>query len=154
MEFYNTIANFFKGKTINDPMFGELRLNRISSDHYWYGKVRFAPIEDEITIYISELEDRVSKEYRQFYIELEDRYSGLVEPVVDCLHKAYNESNGNLSRQDVWKLFRLTAVSFPTIKEIGKQFFQWDLYYSYDLNKPAFNVEMKNWRPEDCYSGE
>jgi hypothetical protein len=147
------IPNFLFWKSIDDPMFGILMFNKLTADH-WRGKVNFAPTGKEITIYLFDLKDKVSEEHKQFYVELENRYSEIVENIGDLLHKTYTSSIEDLSRQDVWKTFGLTAVSFPLINKLKASLFTWDIYYSYHPEKPTFVVEMDNWQPKECYSGE
>ena len=149
-----SIVDFLFGKSIDDEMFGKLHLNRMSSEHYWQGKVKFVPTDSEIDIYISDLEDKVSREHKDFYKNLEERYSEIKE---DIAYIFYNPPSwmGYMPHKDFDK-FKLLGLSFPTVKQLKESSFQWDMYFSYDLIKPNFYVGMENWKPDrdECFSGE
>ena len=149
MNFLKNIIGFNENNIINDPMFGELKFNNLSSD-YWYGKVNFAPTGTEIKIYIFDLQEVVSEQHKQFYRDLENNFSKIITNTTDLLLKSYT-SIGELDRKDVWRIISLEAVSFPTVKNLLEDNFEWDMYYSCDIKKSTFNIEMENWQPTDCY---
>ncbi len=81
-----SIIDFLFGKSINDEMLGKLHFNRMSSHRYWQGKIKFVPTNSEVDIYLFDLEDRVSEEHKQFYKELEERYSQIKEKIINILN--------------------------------------------------------------------
>ena len=149
-----SIIDFLFGKSIDDEMFGKLSLNRMSSDRYWQGKIKFIPTNSETNIYFFDLEDKVPEEYKQFYRQLEERYSEIKEKIVTILNNP-PQWMGNLPHKD-FDEFKLVALSFPTVKALKESSFQWDMSFSYDLKKPSFSVGMENWEPDrnECFSGE
>ena len=149
-----SIIDFLFGKSIDDEMFGKLSLNRMSSDRYWQGKIKFIPTNSETNIYFFDLEDKVPEEYKQFYRQLEERYSEIKEKIVTILNNP-PQWMGHLPHKD-FDEFKLVALSFPTVKALKESSFQWDMSFSYDLKKPSFSVGMENWEPDrnECFSGE
>lgn len=150
----NTIVDILRGETIKDPMFGDLELNRAGTERFWTGKIIFAPTNDQIRVNFWYLEDAVANIQKNFYRELENGYSELSNSIGKCLHKEYLRAKGELAYGEVWNVFKLVGFTFPSASELVEGSFEWDMFYSYDPDKPDFLVEMKNWLPEECYSGE
>jgi hypothetical protein len=149
-----SIVDFLFGKSFGDEMFGKLHFNRMSFQHYWQGKVKFVPTNSEIDIYLIDVEDKVFEEHKKFYKELEKRYPKIKEEIINILDNP-PQAMGYLPHTDFDK-FILIGLSFPTVKELQESSFQWDMYFSYDNQKPSFSVGMENWKPDkdECFSGE
>lgn len=142
------------GDTIKDPMFGELELNRGGTERFWRGRVVFAPTNDLVRVIFWHLEDSIPNIQKDFYRELENRYFEMTHDIGEHIRTAYLRSKGPLPNEDIWKVFKLVEFTFPSASGLSKGLFEWDMYFSYDSQKPNFLVEMKNWSPEECYSGE
>lgn len=148
-----SLTNLLLQKSTTDREYGLLIRDKLLGEH-WKGRIEFEPTAEEIDIYIFDLEIEISEQQREFYRELQRRYFEFSEDIADLLHKSYINSIGYLEREEIWEKFKLTGLTFPLLKNLNADSFFWDLYYSYEPNKPSFVVEMKNWQPEECHSGE
>ena len=150
----NSIWDIIFGETITDPMFGDLLLNQRGTERFWEGNIVFAPTNQNIGITLWHLEGRVDNAQKNFYRELENRYSEMLNEIGPCLLREFLKKNDLGDDCDIWKVFKFVGFTFPTASGLIKGSFEWDMFYSYDEGKPPFLVEMLNWQPEECYSGE
>jgi hypothetical protein len=133
------------GKSIDDEIFGKLHFNRMSSQRYWQGKIKFILTNSEVDIYLFDLEDRVTEEHKRFYKELEERYPEIKEKIINILSNP-PQWMGRLPQKGL-NTFKLVGLSFPTVKELKKSSFQWDMYFSYAPDEQSFIVGLENWKP-------
>jgi hypothetical protein len=154
MKFTELTNIFFGREKIEVNFFGELTLYKTEPRH-WRGNVNFAPTEEKVFIYIFDEGNGIKEIYKKFYIDLENKYCEFADEIAVLLQKTLKETGrGTLSHESVWKQFKLAGISFPLLKELESPIFEWDLDYSFNSEHPKFLVEMRNWKPENCYFSE
>lgn len=134
-------------------MFGQLKFNRLTKE-CWKGKAMFHPTNSEIDIYLFDLEDKVSEEHKQFYKELEERYSEITKDITAILQDPPN-SMGYSPHKD-FNEFNLLALSFPIVKSLKESSFDWDMFFTHNFEKIKLSIGIQNWKPDkdECYFGE
>ncbi len=141
-------------RVVLNQMFGELKLNRESSQRFWRGNVIFAPTQSPVALFLFDLDSGLTKAHIDFYLELEAKYDGLKAEIAMALAKEYTSSVNTLDQDAVWKTFSIVGISIPFETSIRTGSFEWDLYFSYDAQRPDFLIEMSQWSVEACYAGE
>lgn len=146
------MIDFVLGNSINDPMFGELVLDRSSSEGHWKCGMIFGPTNELTTLYFFDIESPVKQEQRVFYARLEVEYDSFKDRIAEILRSLYIEIIGPLSEKDVWSEFTLNGITVPSSDSLVNGLFEWDLYYVHNKDRREFLIEMRNWVPVEGYS--
>lgn len=102
MGFWFNIKRLFWPTKFNDPFFGRLVLG---SPKEWWGWKYFSPIHCEFRVRIFADELGPQGFQREFFTELELRYSSLMPYMADALQKQYNLYWQTTLQGSVWDEF-------------------------------------------------
>ncbi len=138
-------------RTVQDPILGELKLNRLSSQKFWQGNVNFGPSGSTVEIYLFDLDSgQVSELQRKFYRDLEVNYLTLVRSIEPLL-EIPDAVGINSESKEFGDALLVESISFPPNDALMTGSFEWDLIFMYCPAKSSILVEMSTWTPETAY---
>ena len=137
-------------------MFGLIRFRRsfgFFGQGSWEGQVDFHSLGKRVIIYLVAGRRGPSEAQRNFYGDIESRYSSLIEQFRDVIVDAplsYFGPNffGALMPDLAWKDFELHSVTI--CKTQAGQAVQWALSYLYVPTSETYSIYFEDWTPVDA----
>lgn len=139
MNIFKKIAEAFKPLTLNDPVFGSLRFQKVG---IWEGKVQFKPLSVEVEVLVDADSTGPTEEQRRWFKEVELRYPSLLPEIVEGAMPRIQEWNGDLTKDKMLQELILESISINKC-ESGRH--EWDLTFNSESLDHWVIVTLADW---------
>lgn len=142
------LIELFGPKETDDPLFGHLEFTwGHRHPTTWKGSIFFKPVGAQIDIYVGGPGQAVPTEKeREFYREVETRYSGLAEMAAENIYAYMKDVRADFRREDVWREFKLCALQIPNCVFDTRY---WGLSYVCSSRGEDYRIRMLNWEMKE-----
>jgi hypothetical protein len=147
----NLITDIFKPNKRVDPLFGTLKFRRafvIFGAGYWDGKAIFEPLGKSINVHIAAEKGASFEKEREFYQQIERRYSEIIDETLNILYQTLLQYHGTFfrddTREEVLADCELDAVILPNAKKTD---LEWSLSFMYVPHKDTYSIYFDGWKP-------
>ena len=139
MNIFRKIANAFMPLTLDDPVFGKMRFQKVG---FWEGKVQFKPLSSEVEVLIDADPDGPTEEQRRWFKEIEGRYSSFLPQIIDAAMPRIREWNKELTKDKMLSELKLETISVNKCAQ-GKH--EWDITFHSESLEHWVNVAFTEW---------
>jgi hypothetical protein len=139
MNIFKKIAETFKPLTINDPVFGTLRFQKVG---FWEGKVHFKPLSVEVEVLVDADSTGPTEEQRRWFKEVELKYPSLLPEIVEGAMPRIQEWNVDLTKDKMLQELKLESISVNKC-ESGRH--EWDLTFNSESLEHWVSVTLTDW---------
>lgn len=139
MNIFKKIAEAFKPLTLNDPVFGTLRFQKVG---FLEGKVRFKPLSADVEVLVDGDSTGPTEEQRRWFKEVEDKFPALLPDIVEGAMPQIREWNADLTKDKMLQELKLETISVNKCVP-GKH--EWDLTFNAESLEHWVNVSLIDW---------
>ncbi|RXK57702.1 hypothetical protein ESA94_19445 [Lacibacter luteus] len=131
---------------IEDEIFGKLSLIEASQHEqsYLLGAKLFSPLNYEVEYNIYTVNKIVSKNQREFLIEIEKRYAVLKNQIEKFINSEIKKIDTKSKNYTLENDLKLCLISIPESIDLEVE---WSIEYALNKDFAFFTVEFKDWEP-------
>lgn len=144
------MLNLFGSRQVNDEVFGELEYKRyIFHENFWKGKVFFSPVLQTIAVYIIAGKLGVTHSQRNFFRELERKYTASPELFYKSLCDTFKYFHGEelteemLDCKNIADDFELERLLIPSFDASGRE---WEISYNFKMWNQSYTLYFSDWK--------
>jgi hypothetical protein len=147
----NLITDIFKPNERVDPLFGVVKFRRtfgIVGTGFWQGEINFAPLGKLVEVYITVGKGGILESQRDFYRQVEQRYSEIIDDAHKVLHETLLQYMqlyfSKYTLEEILQDCELNSIYIPSFKETDTE---WGLSFIYIPHKESYTVYFDGWKP-------
>ena len=139
----------FIPQKIDDPVFGQMEL--IDDEICYQGSVLFAPLSQQIEIYVYSKSNGPSKNQHTLYREIEKRYSEWIEKLPSYVETYFPSPGRPRTTLEFTNKFEFSGIHIPELDATKNV---WEIEYFTDGLDGWIEIQFINWEPTSFLFGE